>query len=53
MGAWVAQLIKRLPSAQVVIPGCWDGAPCQLSSLSVEPAPSAFCFTYLCSLSTK
>ena len=27
-GAWVAQLVKRLSSAQVMIPGSWDGAPC-------------------------
>jgi len=26
-GAWVAQLVKRLPSAQVMVPGSWDGAP--------------------------
>ena len=26
-GAWVAQMVKCLPSAQVVIPGSWDGAP--------------------------
>ena len=26
---WVAQSVKHLPSAQVMIPGYWDGAPCQ------------------------
>ena len=25
-GAWVAQLVKGLPSAQVTIPGSWCGA---------------------------
>ena len=27
-GAWVAQLMKRLLSAQIMILGSWDGAPC-------------------------
>ena len=27
MPAWVAQLVKRLAFAQVVISGSWDGAP--------------------------
>ena len=26
-GAWVAQWVKPLPSAQVMIPGSWNGAP--------------------------
>ena len=26
-GAWVAQLVKPLPSAQVMIPESWDRAP--------------------------
>ena len=26
-GAWVAQSVKHLPSAQVMIPGSWDWAP--------------------------
>ena len=28
MDAWVAQQVKRLPSAQVMILGSWDGALC-------------------------
>jgi len=35
-GAWVAQLVKRLPSAQVTIPESWDGFlhwdPCSAGS---------------------
>ena len=27
IGPWVAQLIKRLPAAQVMISGSWDQAP--------------------------
>ena len=30
-GIWVAQLVKGLLSAQVMISGSWDGAPCQAS----------------------
>ena len=26
--AWMAQLVMHLPSAQVMILGSWDGAPC-------------------------
>ena len=26
-GAWVAQPVKHLPSAQVMIPGSWDPVP--------------------------
>ena len=26
-GTWVAQLVKPLPSGQVMIPGSWDPAP--------------------------
>ena len=33
-GAWVAQLVKCLPSAQVMIPGSWDQAPCPDLSLA-------------------
>ena len=36
-GAWVAQLVKCMPSPQVMIPGSWDGAllwvPCPAGSL--------------------
>ena len=36
-GAWVAQSIKRLPLAQVMIPRSWDRtphqAPCSVGSL--------------------
>ena len=28
-GAWGAQLVKRLPSAQVMILGSWDRGPCR------------------------
>ena len=28
-GVWVAQLVKQLPSPQVMIPGSWDQAPSQ------------------------
>lgn len=28
-GSWVAQLVKPLPSAQLVILGSWNGALCQ------------------------
>ena len=45
--AWVAQSVKHLPSAQVMIPGSWDRvlhwAPCE------EPAcPSAYVSASLC-----
>ena len=40
--AWVAESVKHLPLAQIMIPGSWDGAPCRGSLLSGEPAsPSA------------
>ena len=43
-GAWVAQLVKCLPSAQVKISGSWDGAsrwaPCSMGSLLL---PSLYC----------
>ena len=36
MGIWGGQLVKPLPSAQVMIPGFWDGAlgqaPCSAGS---------------------
>jgi len=37
-GAWVAQMVKHLPLAQVMIPGSWDGAPAWGSLLGGEPA---------------
>ena len=44
--AWVAQSVKHLPSAQVMIPGSWDQvahqAPCSMGSLLLSlPAPSS------------
>ena len=43
-GAWVAQSVKHLPSARVMISGSWDQAPTSGSLLSREstsPSPSA------------
>ena len=41
-GAWVAQWVEPLPSAQVMIPGSWDRAPhralCSVGSL-LPPLP--------------
>ena len=37
-GAWVAQLVKHLPLAQVMIPGSWNRAPESVSLLSGESA---------------
>ena len=43
-GAWVAQSVRRLPSAQVVISGSWDGALhralCSLGSLLLSHLPA-------------
>ena len=41
-GAWVAQSVKPLPSAQIKIPGLWDGACIRLllSRKSAFPSPS-------------
>ena len=41
-GAWVAQLVKRLPLAQVMILGSWDLARIGLllSRESASPSPS-------------
>ena len=33
-GTWVAQLVEHLPSAQVMIPEFWDGAPHQTPCLA-------------------
>ena len=51
-GAWVAQAVKRLPSAQVMIPGSWDraphGAPCLAGSLLLPlPLPLPLLFPLL------
>ena len=49
-GSWVAQLVKHLPSAQVVVPGSWNRAP---SRLSGEPTSLSLCLyhsPFLCSL---
>ena len=48
-GMWVAQSVKHLPLAQVMIPGSWDQVLCWAphSVESVSPSPSAS----LCSLS--
>ena len=39
--AWVAQLVKHLPSAQAMIPGSWNQvlhrAPCSVGSLLLLP----------------
>ena len=48
--AWVAQSIKHLPLAQIMIPGSWDGVPHQDSLLSVEPAAPPDC---ACTLANK
>ena len=41
----MAQSVKHLPSAQVMIPGSWDGAGMRIGSLlsreSASPNPSA------------
>ena len=47
-GTWVAQLVKRLPSAQVMIPGSWDRvlnqAPCSVGCLLLPlPLPLLLC----------
>jgi len=56
----VAQLVKRLPSAQVMIPGSWDRAPhwapCSAESLLLPfPLPAALptCALCLCQIKKK
>ena len=53
-GAWVAQLVKRLPSAQVTITGSWDPAlgqaPCSVGSL-LFPLPPLLLTPLVLSLS--
>ena len=54
-GAWVAQMVKHLPSAQVMIPGSWDRAlhraSCLEGSLLLphpHPHPLLFRLLVLC-----
>ena len=53
-GAWVALSVKRLPPAQVMIPGSWDQvlhwAPCSVESplLPLPAAPPAVLSLSLC-----
>ena len=50
MGTWVAQLVKHLPSTQVMISGSWDepsiGLPAHLlikESASLSASPRCLC----------
>ena len=58
-GAWVAQWVGPLPSAQVMISGSWDRAPhrapCSVGSLLLSrPLPASLPACALClSLSVK
>jgi len=54
-GAWVAQMVKHLPLARVMIPESWDRAPhwapCSTGSLLLPlplPAASPACTLSLC-----
>ena len=52
-GTWVAQSVKCLPSAQVMIPGCWDQTPCwavcSVKSLFLPlPPPATLCYVCVC-----
>ena len=54
-GTWLVQSVKHLPSAQVMIPGSWDGAPhwapCSAGSLLLPPllpSPPSSCFVSVC-----
>ena len=40
MGAWVAQWVKPLPSAQVMISGSWDRVPHRALCLAGSLLPS-------------
>ena len=55
-GTWLAQLVKHLPSAQVMIPGFWDRvlhqAPCLAGSLLL-PFPLLLLIANACTLSIK
>ena len=46
-GTWVAQCVKRLPLAQVIIPGSWDPAPTSGSLLNGDSASPSPCFCAL------
>ena len=48
-GAWVAQSVKCLPSASVMIPGSWDPAPYHIIRL---PAQQGVYFSLSCLLSS-
>jgi len=52
--AWVAQSVKHLPLAQVMIPGSWDGAlhpaPCSAESLLLPLPLSLLLFSLLLTL---
>ena len=54
MGAWVAQLVKCLPLAQVMIPGSWDqalhGSLLRGSLLLPLPATPPACAFSLCQI---
>ena len=54
-GTWVAQWVKPLPLAQVMISGSWDRAPHRAlcSTGSLLPSLSAYLSAYLWSLSNK
>ena len=41
----MAQSVKHLPSAQVMIPGPWDGAPCR-EPASASPTPLAYVLSF-------
>ena len=44
-GTWVAQSVMPVPSAQVMIPECWDGVPRRTpcsGGVYFSPSPSAF-----------
>ena len=54
-GAWVTQLFKHLPSAQVMIPGSWDQTPhealCSVGMLLLPLPLPLFTHAQSCSLS--
>jgi len=52
-GAWVAQSVKHLPSAQVMILGSWDPAPSGESLLIGESASSSPSVPLMLTVSNK